>query len=80
MNVGDVKVITVEGEAETRTYVVQRLDILAYPDKTTETITTIRSDLKQDEYNDMLKQIGAGYSLTTDSSINLYKPEKLMEQ
>ena len=80
MNAGDVKVITVEAEAETRTYVVQRLDILAYPDKTETTKTTIRSDLKQDEYSDMLKQTGAGYSLTTDSSINLYKPEKLMEQ
>lgn len=80
MNAGDVKVITVEAEADTRTYVVQRLDILAYPDKTESTVTTIRSELKQDEYNDMLKQTGAGYSLTTDSSINLYKPEKLMEK
>jgi len=80
MNAGDVKVITVEAEADTRTYVVQKLDILAYPTKTESTINTVRSDLKMDEYNDMLKQTGTAYSLTTDSSINLYKPEKLMDK
>ena len=80
MNVGDVKVITVEAEAATRTYVVQRLDILAYPDKTADTINTVRSDLKSDEYTEMLKEAGSAYTLTTDSSINLYKPEKLIEK
>lgn len=80
MNAGDVKVITVEAEADTRTYVVQKLDILAYPTKTESTINTVRSDLKMDEYSDMLKQTGTAYSLTTDSSINLYKPEKLVDK
>ena len=79
MNAGDVKVITVENDSSTITYVVQKLDILSLPEKTADTIATIRSDLKTDEYSDMLKTTGAGYTLTTDSSIDLYKAKKLME-
>ena len=80
MNAGEVKVITVEDEDNTHVYVVQKLDILSLTEKTADTKTTIRKDLKTDEFNEMLKSKGAGFTLTTDSSINMYKPEKLTER
>ncbi|MBR5091760.1 MAG: hypothetical protein IK093_20250 [Ruminiclostridium sp.] len=79
MNAGDVKVITVQDEDDSHVYVVQKLDILAHPDKTEETVNTVRTDLKTDEYKEMLRSTGAGYSLTTDGSINLYPVKKLID-
>ena len=77
MNNGDVKVITVDSDSGTKTYVVQKLDILSLTEKTKDTVDTIRTDLKTDEFRELIKSTGAGYTLTTDSSINLYKPETL---
>lgn len=81
MNAGEVKVVTVSKDDGTSTvYVVQKIDILSVPATTTYTVNTIRSELKEDEFEQMLKSKGDELTLTTDSSINLYKPEKLIER
>lgn len=79
MNTGDVKVITIEDEDHSHVYVVQKLDILAYPDITKGTVDSIRTSLKSDEFTDMLKTTGAAYSLTEDSSKSMYKLDKLLD-
>lgn len=81
MNAGEVKVITVKEEDEDHehVYVVQKLDILSVPEKTDTTVDTIRTELKTPEFEEMLKTTGSAYTLTTDSSINLYKLEKIID-
>ena len=80
LNNGDVKVITVEDEDHSHVYVVQKLDILAYPEITKSTVDNIRTSLKSDEFSDMVKATGAAYSLTEDSSKSMYKIDKLLER
>ncbi len=79
MNNGEVKVITVESDSGSKTYVVQKLDILSLTEKTKDTVDTIRTELKTDEFRDLIKSTGAAYTLTTDSSIGIYKPEALIK-
>ena len=80
LNTGDVKVITVEDEEHDHVYVVQKLDILAYPEVTKSTVENIRTSLKSDEFSEMVKTTGAAYSLTEDSSKSMYKIDKLLER
>ncbi|MBP3857956.1 MAG: hypothetical protein IK990_20320 [Ruminiclostridium sp.] len=81
MNNGDVKVVTVTDDSgTTHVYVVQKLDILSLPEKTESAVNSVRSSLKTDEYEEMLRSAGAGYTLTTDGSINLYTVEKLINR
>lgn len=79
MNNGDVKVITVADEDHDHVYVVQKLDILTMTELTKGTVDNIRTELKADEFSDMVKAAGAAYSLTEDSSKSMYKIDKLLE-
>ena len=80
MNNGDVKVITVADEDHDHVYVVQKLDILTMTELTKGTVNSIRTELKADEFSDMVKAEGAGYTLTEDSSKSMYKIDKLLER
>lgn len=76
MSDGDVKVITTEDGSS---YIVQKLDILSKPDLTESQRDTLRSELKEDEFKNMIKSAGDAYSLTEDGSAKLYKIEKLLD-
>ncbi len=79
MNVGDVKVLTVEEGETTHTYVVQKFDILSKPDHTTDRVKTIRSDLKQDEFDELIASTGKSFTVTEDSSKGMYKIQTILD-
>ncbi len=79
MSNNEVKVLTVTDEEHTHVYVVQKLDILEKTELTAETIKTVRSDLKQDEFEELIKSTGASLSLSEDSSKNMYKVKTLLD-
>lgn len=78
MKPGEYKIITVGEGDEAKTYIAKRYAILEHPDLTTSEVNAIRSDLKDDEFNDMLNSTGAAYTVTEDASKNLYKIETIL--
>lgn len=76
---GDVKVISVDDGDHTDNYVVKKIDILTQTDKTADAISSLRTELREDEFEEMLKNAGSGYTVTEDSSKNLYKIAKILE-
>jgi len=77
---GEVKLVTVTSDSDTKEYVVKKVNILDFPDKTEDTVKTIRSELKESEFEEMLKTAAAGYTVTEDSSKGLYKVETVLEK
>ncbi len=78
MAAGDVKLITTGEGDSAKSYIVKRYAILEYPDLTTSAVSALRSDLKQDEFENMLDSTGSTYSLTEDGSKNLYQIETIL--
>lgn len=78
LNPGETKLITTGEGDSAKSYIVKRFAILDYPDLTTSAVTTLRSELKQDEFNDMLDNTGNAYTLTEDGSKNLFKIDTIL--
>ena len=78
INPGETKLITTGEGDSAKSYIVKRFAILDYPDLTTSAVTTLRSELKEDEFNDMLDNTGNAYTLTEDGSKNLFKVESIL--
>ncbi len=77
MAAGDVKVITTE---DGTSYIVQKLDILSKPEKTETEVENLKTELKEDDFDEMLKTAGAAYSLTEDGSKGMYTVKGLMDR
>ena len=79
MSEGEIKVITVEDDDQTHIYIARRENILDKPEKTESAVNTLRTELKEDEYDEFLNTTGAGYSLTEDGSKSMYSIKKLLD-
>ena len=77
MAAGDIKVITTE---DGTSYIVQKLDILSKPEKTESEVTTLKKELREDDFEELLKTTGAAYSVTIDGSKSMYTVKGLMER
>jgi len=75
-----VSVVSVTSGETTTEYIVKKFDILSVPsDKTESAVTSLRTSLKEDEFNEMLHSAGDAYTVSEDSSINLYKVNKIID-
>lgn len=77
MAAGDVKVITTE---DGTSYIVQKLDILSKPEKTESEVETLKKELREDDFEELLKTTGAAYSVVEDGSKGLYTVKGLMDR
>ncbi len=77
MAAGDIKVITTE---DGTSYIVQKLDILSKPEKTESEVSDLKKELRQDDFDELLKSTGATYSVAIDGSKNMYTVKGLMER
>lgn len=75
-----VSVVTVTTDSGSTEYIVKKVNILSVPeDKTASAVESLRSSLKEDEFEEMISSAAAAYSVTESSDIGLYKTEKILE-
>lgn len=79
MSNGEVRVITFTEGDTTYNYVVQKLDVTAKTDMTTNERDTIRRELKSDEFQQMIDDAGKDYSVYVDSSKDMYKIKTILD-
>lgn len=78
MAVGDVAVVNVTDNEEDTVFIVQRVDLSTRPNLTSDYISTIRHELKDDDFDAYLRNIYSGYSVNEGSTRSDYKLEKML--
>ena len=78
MSVGDVAVVNVTDSEEDTVFIVQKVDLSTRPNLTSEYTSTIRHELKDDEFDEYLKNTYSSYSVNEGSTRSDYKLEKML--